>query len=371
MIDREKTKLPKTLRAMQVLQTKGVSDKHVFDAMDEALAECKKQDKENELLVMLKRNMIFVGDISRQHNLLTRMGIVSDCGGAQERVNNRKLLRWWENRLPNDFYSDETLEAVHQFGTIGNLFFNEIKTDDKGKVIGEEHMNFKVDKIAQFTAKKVFKGEDVSLWAKNMPKIFIGAGTSIAETRTTKKTMKVRASVLEKAQKENREASFSYTLPFNTKWVKLNGESINIQKCKLNKSGKPFITVKQGDVVTFARSKQKATLEREKRDLAFVKAISKAMNLPEVERTTKKGEKYIDFVGYRQFRKKQDTIEQKITTKEILDFPKEVFIKAYTNTTAGSQRRLAKMIAYKDKTTGKLKAKTGMWERLGEIYVKK
>lgn len=361
-MNRENKQLYKTLDALQTLRTtKNAGDSAIHPKMDAALKECRAQGDVEVLETLLRRTMLHVGDVSRQHNLLNKMSIKSENGGAQERSNFRSLMRWWEKKMPTSFYKDATLEAIYEFTIAENLVYNEIRTDRKtGKVLSQEFMDFDKKKIVMFIAKMIKKGKNVSLWAKHLPKVETG------KTRTAKKVMKIRASLKEKSNAE----TFKWTLPFGIAIdkIKLNGLPIESKQLTENKDGKKAIVVRDGDIVSYPRNKQKATINRQKRDLEIVKLISKELNLDVIERTTKAGHSFIDYSGYKQFRKKQNTAQQKICSGEVFDMSKVEFEEMLNTMTSATQFRVAKMIAYKA-DDGTLKPKTGKWERLGEVYI--
>jgi hypothetical protein len=360
-MDRKNIQLYKTLDALQVLRTtKNAGDSTIHAKMNDALEECRKQDSSGTLEAMLRRIMIHIGDVSRQHNILKKMGIKSQIGGAQERSNFRSLLRWWEKAMPESFYKDKTLEAIYEFTVAENLVYNEIRSDRKtGKILSVEYMDFDKKKIAKFISKMIAKGKDVSLWAKHLPKV------ETDNYRSAKKTIKFRKSTIEAGKTE-----IPWSIPYEVSpsRVKLNGMPIDDKNFKVNKEGKKYIMVKDGDTVSFPRKKQDATIARQKRDLEIAKLISDELNLEVVEKERKDGHTFTDFVGYKKLRKKQNTVQQKICSGEMLDVSKQEFKEMLNGMTAGTQFRVAKMIAYKDEA-GNLKAKEGKWERLGEVYL--
>lgn len=361
MIERKNIRLYKTLDALNVLRTsKNAGDKIIHEKMDEALKECQSQDSTGELELLLRRMMVHIGDVSRQHNILTKMGVKSKVGGAQERSNFRSLLRWWEKNMSDSFYKDETLEAIYEFTVAENLIYNEIRSDRKtGKITHVEFMDFDKKKIAKFISKMILKGKDVSLWAKHLPKV------DTNNFRTTKKVFKFRKSSIDAGKKE-----IPWTIPYEVSpnRVKLNGFALKNEDIKINKNGHKYIMVKDNDILSYPRKRQEKTLERQKRDLELIDLVSKELNLDVKEKVRKDGVKYVDYDGYRKLRKQQDSAQQKICSGEILDYTKDQFTQMLNSMTSATQFRVAKMIAYKSET-GELKAKEGKWNRLGEIYL--
>ena len=93
-----KPALPKTLEVLQALRTsKGSSDLSIHNMLDEALTET----SEKNVIYVLERILLHIGDVSREHNILKELGIKSDKGGSQEREIFRSILRWWERRYLN------------------------------------------------------------------------------------------------------------------------------------------------------------------------------------------------------------------------------------------------------------------------------
>lgn len=357
--NREEISMLKFRQALQVIRmNKNAGDDKIHPLLTAAYKELKGQSKSKEVDLMFQRVLLHIGDVSREHHLLKRMGIKSQSGGAQERVNFRSIMRWWEKNLPEQFYSYSTLEAIYEFTVAENLIYNEIRTDrKKGNVLSVEFMDFDKKKIVKFIAHMITSGKNVELWAKHLPK------ADFSKYRTTVKSMKIRKSLQEKGVKE-----FNWTLPFDVpiNKVKLNGSVIDSSIVK-EKDGKASITVRDGDKVAYPRKKQTVTLERQKRDLEFVKLLSKELNFEEVEKEHD-GTQYTDFVGYKKFRSKQNTFQQKIQTGEVFDLSKDQFKLVYSKLTAATQFRVAKMIAYKDES-GNIKAKEGKWNKLGNYYI--
>ena len=71
----ERVSLPKTMLALQFLRTaQGKSDTAIHAVLGDALKEC---DKNGEDL-LFRRILIHIGDVSREHNLLKKLGIKSN-----------------------------------------------------------------------------------------------------------------------------------------------------------------------------------------------------------------------------------------------------------------------------------------------------
>ena len=320
----KKVSLPLTLRALQAMRTeKGGTDKTVHVLLDNALKECTKVD----MVLMLERIMLHIGDISRQHNLLSELGIKSASGGAQERKTFRSILRWWEKNLPESFVKN--LRVIVEFTVLENLMFYQNTTDRyKGKVLNTEMLFPQSEVVYEFLATQIRKGKNTNLIAKHLPKYATG------KFRTAKKKIKARTGV----------ESFNWTRPTNAAWVKLNGILVDTEK----------IRVKTGDVVSYPRAKQKVTLDKEAFINNWIKNFCKVMDWTITE--------------YKTFRSTQHTAEQKISTTAILAMPKSDFMEFLDGLTTGQRFRVSKTVCYKEKGADKLTAKE-KWGKLGGYFI--
>lgn len=318
-----KPKLPKTLEALQFLRTaKGKSDSQIASILDASLKEVKSSDMQ----LMLERIMIHVGDVSRFHNVLREAGIKSETGGSQERSVFRSVMRWWEKAMPESF--KRNIGMIAEFTLYENLMFYQITSDRKTGKIQKEEILFPMPKAVQeFLAGKIREGKDFRFIARHLPKSDTG------KNRVTKKIVK--------AKKDRTE--FTLNIP-GKEWIKVNGERVE----------GPKFAVKAGDVVTYSRSKQATTLKKQSFINGWIKDFCSVMGWT------------LD--QYRDFRKNQNSAEQKFSSKEILGLAKSDFDKFLDTLTAGQRFRVAKMVAYKDEKTGKL-APRPKWGRLGEWYI--
>lgn len=318
----DKPRLPLTLEALQFLRTaKGKSDSLIHAQLDRAYSEVKKEGFE----LLLERILLHIGDVSRQHNVLKELGIKSQTGGAQERAVFRSILRWWEKKMPDSFIKN--LKFIAEFTLYENLMFYQITTDRrKGTVLSEEIL-FPMPSIVQnFLASQIRAGADLRLIARHLPKYETG------KSRVSK--------ILVKAKKDKQE--FSLTID-NREWIKVNGEKVN----------GPKIKVKAGDVVTYPRQKKSNTLKKQVFVNAWIRDFCEVMGWT--------------IAQYKDFRKKQDSAEQKFSNKEVLGMSKADFNEFLDKLTAGQRFRVAKMLAFKDES-GKLGAKA-KWQKLGEWYI--
>lgn len=315
-------KLPKTLTALQFLRTaKGVPESRIHEMMNSALQECKTED----IVLMLERIMLHIGDVNRQHNILNELGIKSPTGGAQEREIFRSLIRWWETNLPESFAKN--IKAIVEFTVLENIMFYQNKTDRwTGKILTTEvvYPNRKV--VFDYLAGEIRKGKNLNLIARHLPKHETG------KYRTGRKVIKARTGVTE----------FNWTRPQNSSWVKLNGVLTT----------EPKIKVKNGDVVTYQRLKQQPTLNKQTFVNTWVGEFCKHMGWT--------------INDYKEFRKKQNTPEQKFASKAVLDMAKSDFMSLLDKLTAGQRFRVAKTVCRKD--GDKLIARE-KWGKLGEYYI--
>ena len=314
-------KLPKTLMSLQGLRTvKSGDDNSIHKLLDTAYAECKKVD----MVLMLERVMLHIGDISRQHNLLSEMGIKSPTGGAQERANFRSIIRWWSKTLPASFAKN--IRAIVDFSVLENIMYYQNTTDRyKGNVINKEVLFPDTKIVYTFLINQIRAGKGLNLIAKHLPKYNTGL------YRTTKKVIKPRDGV----------ASFNWSRPEGAKWVKLNG--VLIDEAKIN--------VKAGDVVSYPRKKQEATLTKEKFINIWIKGFCEAIGWNVAE--------------YKTFRSTQNTAEQKMASKSVLNMPKSDFMEFLDGLTSGQRYRVAKTVCSKD---GDKLVPREKWLKLGGYY---
>ncbi len=317
-------KFPTTLAVLQALRTtKGGNDKDIHALLDKAYAECSK----NEMVLMLERIMLHIGDVSRQHNILTELGIKSPTGGSQERETFRSILRWWGKKLPESFAKN--IRAIVEFTVLENIMFYQNTTDkNTGRLIKSEKLFADQSIVFEYLASEIRKGKNINLIAKHLPKYMTGG------TRTTKKVIKAKRGVEE----------FNWTLPKGKSWVKLNG--VYVEK------GVDKIRVKNGDIVSYPRDKQDFTIEKQKEVNTWIIAFCKHMDW--------------DIEKYKEFRKLQNTAEQVISSKSVLDMPKSDFMEFLSKLTTGQRFRVSKTVCYKDGNTLKAKEK---WGELGNYFI--
>jgi len=319
-------KLPATLEALQLLRTaKGQKDAVIHAALNKAFTECRNAN----MLLLLERVMLHIGDVSRQHNMLREMGIISPTGGAQERAIFRSCLRWWENKMPESFAKN--IPVIVEFTLYENLMFYQVTTDrNKGHLINSEILFPVPQAVYGFLAEKIRAGKDLNLIARHLPKYH-----SVSDVnRTTKKVIKLRKD----------QTEMKWTLPTGKSWVKVNGNLVD---------GKTVV-LKNGDVVSYPRKKQSFVLDKQKFVNSWIDGFCKYIGW-----TTKQ---------YRDFRKLQNTPEQSFASKSILNIAKSDFDGMLNRLTSGQRFRVAKMIAYKD-ASGKLVAKEGQWNTIGKWYI--
>jgi hypothetical protein len=317
--------LPKTLEALQFLRTaKTATDAQIAKVLDSSYTECKK----NDCVLVIERLMLHIGDVSRQHNILTELGISSKTGGAQERKIFRSCMRWWEKNIPESFAKN--LRVFTEFTLYENLMFYQNTTDRKtGKVLSTEILFPMPDVVHEFLATQIRAGKDLNLIAKHLPKVTTGKG------RITKKKVK--------AMKTATEFKLNKIKLPKTEWIKVNGELVTSND----------VTVKVGDVISYPRKKQSITLAKQDFINKWISGFCKVMGW--------------NIEQYKKFRSAQNTPEQKFSNRTVLDMPKSDFHKLLDILTAGQRFRVAKMVAYKD-AAEKLQPKP-KWNQLGEWYI--
>jgi hypothetical protein len=305
--DTRNVSLNSVLTVLNYLRTeKNVNEKTAHKMLDEAYNECTTP----ETKTMFFRVLLFIGDVSRQHDMLTRLNIISKTGGAQERKNFRVVLRWWESRVPDHFYRH--LEVFMEFSVIENLFYNEIRTNRrKGDLLSKEYMNFNMDKIADFICSMIRKRKH-NLIAKHLPKYSTGKNRTTKLTITKDKVIK------------------------NKPYVVVNGQTLFGD-----------VKVKVGDVISYSRLKKPHTLEREKRDKELIIKICNILGW--------------SISGYKEFRKKQNTTEQLMSSKKINYLPDNEIMEVFNRMTAGQRYRMSRIL-YRD---GVIQDK---WKRVATLY---
>ena len=318
--------LPETLNTLQYLRTaKNHSDAQIHLVLTKAYNECKKLD----CVLMIERIMLHIGDVSRQHNILKEMGIISPSGGAQERAIFRSCMRWWEKNIPESFIAN--LHLFVEFTLYENLMYYQNTTDrTAGKLIKSEILFPCHKETWNFLAAQIRKGKDLGLIAKHLPKKYSGNDSR----RKTTKVVKYK-----KGQK-----SFEYKIPTNKSWVKING--------KLVSSGTTTVPLSPGDVISYPRDKQYFTLTRQKYINKWIVGFCEVMGWTEDQ--------------YRKFRSQQNTPEQLFSSRSVLNIPEIDFAKMLDGLTSGQRFRVAKMLAYKDGDLLKAKEK---WASLGQWYI--
>lgn len=319
-------RLPKTMEALQLLRTaKGQGDNFIHSALSNALVECEREN----MVLLLERIMLHIGDVSRQHNILREAGIISPTGGAQERAIFRSCLRWWEKSLPESFVKN--IPIIVEFTLYENLMFYQNTTDRaKGNLIKTEVLFPNPKAVYEYLTQQIRKGKDLNLIARHLPKYHSSNDIS----RTTKKIVKLREG----------QKSIDWKLPAGKSWFKVNGEFVKSKS----------ITVNDGDIISYPRNKQKFVLEKQKFVNSWIEGLCKSLGWT--------------INQYRDFRKQQNTPEQAFASKNVLSVAESDFMNMLDHLTAGQRFRVAKMIAYKD-SNGNLVAKD-KWSKLGTRYIK-
>ncbi len=314
---KSRVKLTQTLDTLQFLRTaKTASEGQIFNFLNLALKECEKEN----MVLLLERVLLHIGDVSRQHNLLKKLNIFSAKGGAQERKIFRACLKWWSINLPESFLKN--LNIFVEFTLYENLMYAQVNSDRyKGNISNIELFFPFPEKVQEFIAFKIRKGEDLNLIARHLPKYNTG------KLRKTKRV--ITKSIPKYVVKKN--------------GVQINGET---------KEKGTTINIRTGDVISYSRDKQSATLNKQKVVNQWISDFCKVMGW--------------DIKGYNEFRKLQNTPEQKFSDKTILDLPKSDFMVFLDRLTGGQRFRVAKMLCRKN---GDNLVPNEKWEKLGKYYI--
>jgi hypothetical protein len=166
-----KARFPIILDLLQHLRTnKSLQDDTLHPLLTKAWSEAAQYGLEAK--TMLLRALLHIGDVSRHHNMLKKLGIQSTKGGAGERENFRSILRWLEKNQTNTFYAN--LNVFAEFTVLENLIYDQIRTDrKKGTVLKQEKMSFDKKTIASYFAEQIIKSKN-PLIAKHLPKYATG-----------------------------------------------------------------------------------------------------------------------------------------------------------------------------------------------------
>jgi hypothetical protein len=296
----DKVKLPLTMVTLQALRTaRGTSDDEIHGLLDAALEETSKA----EVTYVLERIMLHIGDVSRQHNMLKEIGIKSDKGGAQERVVFRSILRWWEKALPESF--KRNIKVFAEYTLLENLMFYQLTTDRYNGNLQNVEILFPMPAaVHAYLASEIRANKNVNLIARHLPKFETG------KSRTTKKIVNV------KYDKE----SYVFKLPQDKAWVKVNGVVIDGES----------VTVKTGDVITYPRAKQSETLTKQTFINKWITDFCEVLGW--------------SISDYKQFRKKQNTPEQKFSSGSVANMPKSDFMTLLDSLTGGQRYRVSRML---------------------------
>ena len=296
----EQMTLTNTLNTLQFLRNaKSCNDDQIHSALDIAFAECGR----NGVTDMLLRIIFHMGDISRRHNIFKELEIDSDNGGAQERKIFRSCVRWMIKNTPNFVYSN--LELISEFTSYQTLMYYKLTTDryiDRG--VSVEKLFIDNDYLFPFLQDRVRLGKNLNLIAKHLPKYSTGG-----QRKQSKKLVGLRG---------NQDKPFNWTVPTKS-WVKLNGELITA------KPGEKIL-VNPGDVVEYPRSKRSESMDRQNFLNTWITKFCVFMDWTLSE--------------YKEFRKLQNTAEQKMSSKKVSQMTQDEFNTFLDGLTGGQRKRV-------------------------------
>jgi hypothetical protein len=324
-----KIRFPKTLIMLNALrQEKQASEQRVFDLLNHALLECSHLNE----LTLFKRVLLHIGDISRQHELLRKLGIKSPNGGSQERAVFRKILKWWSAAMPESFV--ENLNVFVNFTVYENIMYYELRSDRyKGTILNVENNLLSPQHVWKFLADKIAKKEDLTLIARHLPSF------STKSRRIAQKEIKDR---------RNSGKPFKWSFPENRDdsfWVKKNGEIQSLED--------GFIMVSDGDILTYPRKKQSVTLQKEQTVNDWIIGFCGVMGWT--------------ISDYKRFRSIQNTPEQMFSSKSILDYTEEQVMSVFDTLSSGQRFRVHGMLLKKQ---GSIYVPNTKWGKIANLYLK-
>jgi hypothetical protein len=316
--------LLKTMLALQFLRTaQGKSDKQIFTVLNDALTECSKQGED----LLFRKLLVHIGDVSREHNLLKKLGIKSKTGGAQEREVFRAILRWWADKMPESFVHN--LNIFAEYSVLENLMYYQITTDRyKGNVQRVEVLMPHPNEVHLYLRNRIKRNDGVNLIARHLPNYTTG------KQRIAKKVVKLRSGV----------TNIKWSFPTGKAWAEHNGEM-------LTPDSDP-ITIKNGDILRYPRAKGDHTLMKQSKVNQWIHDFCYVMDWT------------ID--DYKKFRKKQNTSEQLFSSKDVLTYTKGQFWELLDRLTAGQRLRVAQSVTSK---SGETLTPAPKWGNLGQHYI--
>ena len=325
----EALKIPKIFRVLGYFRLTTVpTPQESYKVLDEGFAEAERLN----LVPRFFRMLLHIGDVSRQHNLLKNMGILSEAGGSQQRAGFRRILGWMDKNHKDILYANLNIWA--EFTVLSNLWYYELRTDrTEGTLISAENNMLKRKAAVYAYIKSIIVSHNHSLIARQLPKY------------TTGKLRKKKV-VIKKLNKESTDP-IMYTVPekFGLAKVKLNGTLVTEQTFE----------VKEGDVVTMPRKITEAALLRRSIVNGWIQGLCKYMGWS------------ID--DYKKFRQNQKTMEQAFSSKAILGYSALELDTFFDQLTSGQRSKMYNMLVYKSPETEKLAAKEGQWKSVAEAYI--
>jgi hypothetical protein len=224
-----------------------------------------------------------------------------------------------------------------EFSVIENLMFYEHRTDRwKGTLLSTEVNLAHPEAVYAYLKERIQNGKDSerALIAKHLPKRVTG------QYRRAIKEIKAR-----KGAKAGEE--FKWTFPEqNVEWIKHNGILLTPEEMKVG-----YLMVKDGDKLSYPRKKSEAVLKAQSIINRWIADFCSFMSW--------------DSVAYAEFRKLQNTAEQRFSSGSILSLSENEFYSFLDALPGGARLRVARMVTNK---VGEKFVPNPEWKDLGVWY---
>jgi hypothetical protein len=208
-----------------------------------------------------------------------------------------------QNNTPDFLHNN--LKLIVEFTSYETLMYYQVTTNRYlGNVMGIEKLFIDNQYLFPFLKSEIVSGVNLNLIARHLPKLTTG------KQRTTKKTLVGKRGKTE----------FTWTLPKGKSWVKINGQIVTGDK----------ITVKSGDVAEYPREKKSETLTRQTFINKWIKDFCGFMNWT--------------ITDYKQFKSKQNTAEQKMSSLSVMNMNEDEFSVFLDSLTSGQRKRVVKSL---------------------------
>lgn len=329
-------KIPELLKVATTLQSRrNLSDSEIhslLDAADKQIKKLKGKEKTYHKTLFF-RLLLSIGDISRQHQYLKENGIISPTGGFGQVTTFRSILRWLESNHKKFFYDNLQIWVEHT--SISTLIYNSIKTDrNNGTVLSSEYMDFDQKKVAKFLANYYKKG-NLTLVAKHLPK------------HVTK---------FERTNRHKVKRDGATKVPKGKSWYKLNDKNIEPKQ----ENDGAVVHAKKGDIIKYPRPMGLKTIEKCEKNNILISLFCKEMGW-------KIDGKSGRYPKYDEFRKNQNTVEQKMSSKSILGLDKTQLYSLFNSLPTKARDRFSKSVCYKDEN-GNYQPKP-KWAKIAKVFI--